>query len=230
MEYNDNEVNNFKFNLSLKNDRRTYFMYYLSLIRTKHSFIFSFVYNMDYNSKIVKIDLFFINFIISYAVNALFFNDNTMHKIYEDKGSFNLIYQLPQIIYSTLISSVLNFFLELLALPEDNILDYKNNKIKKDLKKRTKELKNKINIKFIFYFIISFIILLFCFYYLSMFGAIYRNTQYHLIKDTLISLALSFLSPFGICLLPGLFRIPALSHREKKRICLYRISLILQIF
>ena len=96
--------------------------------------------------------------------------------------------------------------------------------------KRTKELKNKIDIKFIFYFIISFIILLFCLYYLSMFGAIYRNTQYHLIKDTIIGLVLSFFSPFGICLLPGFFRIPALSNRKKKRKCLYKISLFLQFF
>ena len=104
------------------------------------------------------------------------------------------------------------------------------NKNKKDLEERTKKLKNRINIKFIFYFITGFIILLFCFYYLSMFCAIYRNTQNHLIKDTLISYILSFISPFWNYLIPGLFRIPALSNRKKQRIWLYRISLIIQMF
>ena len=60
-----------------------------------------------------------------------------------------------------------------------------------------------------------------------MFGAIYKNTQYHLLKDTLISFGLSLIYPLGIYLLPGIFRIPALSNKNK---CLYKFSKILQIF
>ena len=63
-----------------------------------------------------------------------------------------------------------------------------------------------------------------------MFCAIYLNTQIHLIKDTLLSYASSFIEPFGIYLIPGLFRIPALSNRKKKnRYILYKISKILQM-
>ena len=229
MEYNDEEKNNLKYEIALKYDKRTYFEYYISLLKTQHIFIFSFFYSKDYNSRIIKIDLFFISFALSYAVNALFFNDNTMHKIYEDEGSFNFIYQLPQIAYSSLISTVLNILLKLLALSEGNIIDYKKNKNKNNLDQRTKELNNKLNIKFILYFIISFIFLLFFWYYLSMFCAIYRNTQYHLIKDTLISFGLSLIYPFFIYLLPGFFRIPALSNPKNKRKYLYNLSLLFQL-
>ena len=62
-----------------------------------------------------------------------------------------------------------------------------------------------------------------------MFGAIYRNTQLHLLKDTLISFGLSMLYPFAIYLLPGFFRIPALADKNKKRSYLYNFSKILQI-
>ena len=48
-----------------------------------------------------------------------------MHKIYEEKGKFQFIYQLPQIIYSTIISSVLDYLLKFLALSEDYILEFK---------------------------------------------------------------------------------------------------------
>ena len=63
-----------------------------------------------------------------------------------------------------------------------------------------------------------------------MFGAVYRNTHFHLLKDTLVSFGLSLLYPFGIYLLPGFFRIPALSAPKKEKKCLYRFSKILQIF
>ena len=193
MEYNDEEKNNLKYELALKFDKRSYFEYYLSLIKTKHPFVFSFWYSKDYNSKIIKIDLFFISFILNYEINALFFSDDTMHKIYEDKGSFNFVYQLPQIVYSLLISNILDILLKLFALSEGDILDYKNDKSKQNLIKRTNKLINKLNIKFILYFIISFLFLLFFWYYLSIFGAVYRNTQYFLIKDTLISFVLSLI-------------------------------------
>ena len=62
-----------------------------------------------------------------------------------------------------------------------------------------------------------------------MFGDIYKNSQYHLLEDTLISFGLSQLYPFGIYLIPGFFRIPALSDSNKKRECLYKFSKILQI-
>ena len=92
---------------------------------------------------------------------------------------------------------------------------------------RAKKLIKTLIIKFIFYFLISFIFLLFFWYYISLFCIIYKNTQIHLLKDTLISLCLSLFTPFIIYLVPGIFRIPAL---YKKRKCLYNLSKILQSF
>ena len=228
LEYNDNEINELEYSLALQYDSRTYCQYYISLLRTKHEIIFSFFYNKDYNSKIIKIDLFFMGFTIFYTVNALFYNDATMHNIYVSNGLYKIEYQLPKIIYSSLISMVLSTLLNKLALSNDSILDFKQNKKKEDVSERGNKLNTNLNIKFVLYFITSFIILLFFWYYLSMFGAIYKNTQFHLLKDTLISFALSQLYPFGIYLIPGIFRIASLIHSNKKRECLYIFSKILQ--
>ncbi len=135
-----------------------------------------------------------------------FFNDNTMHKIYEDQGKFNFIYQLPQIIYSTLISTVLNILLQFLALSEGKILDFKKNKKTKELKQKETKLINLLNTNFLLYFILSSVILLGFWYYISMFCAIYKNN-----------------------LLPGIFRIPSLSNKKNKRNFLFNISKIFQL-
>ena len=55
MEYNDDEINTLPYELALQFDKRSYCQYYISLLRTKHNFIFSFCYYKDYNSKIIKI-------------------------------------------------------------------------------------------------------------------------------------------------------------------------------
>ena len=62
-----------------------------------------------------------------------------------------------------------------------------------------------------------------------MFCTIYKNTQFHLLKDTLMSFGISMFTPFGFYLLPGIFRIPALSNPKNKRECIYKFSKVLQM-
>ena len=136
MAYNDEELNQLSYNLALQYDKRTFCEYYTSLIKTKHNLIFSFFYSKDYNSRIIKIDLFFIDFVINFGINTLFFDDNTMHKLYQDNGKFDLIYQIPQIIYSTIISYALTSLLNLFGLSEDYILPLKHSNINRNLDKK----------------------------------------------------------------------------------------------
>ena len=42
LEYNDNEINSLSYQVALKKDKRTFFQYYLSLLRVGHPFLFSF--------------------------------------------------------------------------------------------------------------------------------------------------------------------------------------------
>ena len=123
----------------------------------------------------------------------------------------------------------LNVFLKFIALSEKDILTLKINKNNKNLEERNNELNSKLRIKFILYFIISTIFVFLFWYYISMFCAIYKNTQMHLIKDTLVSFAFSLCYPFLVYLLPGFFRIPALSNKKNKRKFLYQISKLLQM-
>ena len=230
LNFDIDKINLMSYNMALIYDKRSFCQYYLSLLKTKHNLIFSFCYNADYNSQIIKIDSFFIGFTMFYAVNTLFFNDDTMHQIYENNGIFDFEYQLPITVYSSLISIILDSLLSFLALSNDEILSLKEIVGKEKIIKMGKKLKQTLKIKFFFYFIISFFLLLLFWYYISMFGAIYRNTQIHLLKDTLISFVLSLIYPFEYYLFPGFFRIPALSNPKKKRKCLYIISQILQKF
>ena len=49
-----------------------------------------------------------------------------MHKIYEDEGRDYLIYRLPRILYSTIISILFNYLIKYLSLSQKNLLQLKN--------------------------------------------------------------------------------------------------------
>jgi hypothetical protein len=152
-----------------------------------------------------------------------------MHKINEDNGNFNLLYQLPQIFYSSVVSAIINMILKQLSLSEKNILALKGEKNYNKTVQYSKSIKRCLAIKFIIFFILSYLFLLFFWYFIACFCGVYVNTQILLIKDTLISFGLSMLYPFGLDLIPGFFRIPALRASKKDKKCIYKISLIIAL-
>ena len=152
-----------------------------------------------------------------------------MHKISENTGVSHFLFQITQIIYSTIICSVINIILKQLSLSEQNILEIKNENgfVKADNK--TKIIERCIKIKFIIFFILSNLFLLFFWYFISCFCIVYNNTQILLIEDTLLSFFLSMIYPFGINLIPGFFRLCALKAPNKDKKCLYKFSILIAI-
>ena len=137
------------------------------------------------------------------------------------------MYHLPKIIYSSIISSFFSIIIRFVSLFEKSVLKFKNdNNNDCDLKAKMNNLMKKLRIKFIWFFNLSLSSLILFWYYLSCFCAVYKNSQIHLIKDTIISFSISLLYPLGIYLIPVLFRIPSLKNNK---ICMYRISKIIQL-
>jgi len=228
LELKDFELNSLDYEEAFRTDKRNFCQYYFSLLKYNHPLLFSFGCYNDYNSKIIKMFLFFFSFCLDFAVNALFFTDDTMHKIYVDKGHFNFLYQLPQILYSIIISRFIDSFIKGFALSQDNIVELKQEKTKNGIEKKNKKLLCKIKFKFTLFFISALIVLLFLWFYITCFCGIYVNTQIHLIKDSIISLITSLLIPFVLIIIPTIFRISALSAEKPSRKCLYNFSLFVE--
>ena len=163
------------------------------------------------------------------TINGFFFTDETMHKIYINKGSYNIMYQIPKIIYSSLVSSVINIILRQLSLSESNLINIKREKNKKKIKNDSKDVIKYLKIRFLVFFIVSYILLFFFWYFISCFCEVYTNTQIILIKDSIISFGISMLYPFGLNLFPGFFRIHALKAQKKDKQFIYKISLYLAL-
>ena len=217
-ESNDLEINELNYKDAIKKDKRNFCQLYLSLIRRKHLLIFSFFLLKDYNSLIIKILIFFFTFEINLIISAMFYSDATMHKIYVDYGKFDITYQLPQMIYSLIISTILGNLLNMLGLYEQDIIKFKKTKDNKE------KLLLKIKIKIIIFFIIVFVLLFLFWIYLGCFCAVYKNTQIHLLIDVSSSFSISFITPFFVVLLPCIFRIISLKDKNRKRTMLFKFS------
>ena len=224
----DEELNNLDYQYAVKIDKRSYWGYYFSLIKKKNLILFSFlVNNKDYNVYFLKVSLFLCSLSLNLTINTLFYDDGTMHDIYKQEGKYDFLYQLPQILYSTIILTTITTIFKNLSLTQKDILNIKTINDIEILKKSAFKTIKQVRIKIILFFILGLLVLGSSWYYLTVFCAVYGNTQLHIIKDTIISYSLSLLYPFGLGIVPGILRIKALKTEQKDQGMLYLISKIM---
>ena len=221
MKYKDFELNSLDFEKALKYDKRIFCQNYYSLLKYNNILLFSFYLIDDYNIKIIKISLFFLSFDIYFFINSLFFNNSTIHKIYEDGGSYNFSYFITKIIISFFISYYCIAIIKYFTLSQRNLLKLKNEEDLRKIDDKAGKTRRCLNIKYILFYTVSFIFLIFFWYYLSTFCAVYKNTQFYVIINTFISFGISLLYPFIFNILPCIIRIASLKNEHK---CLYKIS------
>ena len=225
---NDYELNECNYKEAIIFDKRTYIDYFCSLLKINHILLFVIIPTKDYNSKIIKFCLFLFSFALNLTIETLFYNEETMHTIYEIEGIYDIIKQISQIIYSSIISSLIDIIIKYFALSQKYIIKQKNNKSEESNELKYKKIINCLYKKFIFFYIFTFLLLLFFWYYISCFCAVYKNTQIHLLIDVSSSFAISLLTPFFIYLLPGIFRISSLKTNTKRPV-MYKFSQLLQL-
>ena len=230
-EKDDFELNELDYFEAIKLDKRSFCRIYWTLLKREHIILFTCFSWYDYNIYYLKLARFFFLVCTDMAMNVFFFSDDTMHKIYLDYGKYDFVQQIPQIIYSTIVSQALEIFICFLSLTDKYIYQIKELRTKKKSQESVLKIIRSINIKLIGFFVFTFVLFLVYWYIITAFCAVYINTQVPFIKDSFISFGTSLIAPFIIYLLPAVLRIIALKDADKKRLnFVYKLSEIIPFF
>ena len=225
----ESEIENLDYKYALQIDNRNNGDYYFSLLKEKNKIISIFLNKTDNNIQAVKVSLFLFNFTLSLTTNALFFNDEAIHQINQEQGSYNLKNQISTVIYSAIISTAIGFIIEYFALTQKDILNLRNKKEIKEVENLIPDLIKKLKLRFKIYFAMTIIINIIFWYYICAFCAIYSMTQTHMISDSLISFLLSISYSILLSLISSIIRVFSLKKQSKLRHFFYTISWILSL-
>ena len=229
IKYNYFELNSFDYNNALINDERTCIEHYIALIRIKQPLLFAFCPIKDFNSMVIKQCIFLFSFDIYYVINFAFFNENIIHKLYQDEGDYDIIYFIPTIIISFVVSNTITIIIKFIFLSERNIIQVRNQKTYIEAINISEKVKRNILCKYIIFYILGIIFIFFFWMILSSFGAVYQNSQIILLENALISFGISFIYPLFYNIIPSLFRFCSLRSNEKNMIYMYKFSQFLII-
>ena len=223
------ELNELEYEEAIHFDQRSFIKIYCDKLSREHIIIFTFFVCNDYNITYIKYSRFIFLFATDMAINVFFYSDETMHKIFLNYGKYNFIQQIPQIIYTTIISQLLEVFLCYLSLTDKNM--YQIKKMTHIINKNMiRKILDCIKIKVAIFYVFTFIFLIFYWYTVTLFCAIYENTQISFIKDSLLSFLLGIIYPFIIYLIPSVLRTIALRNSKSNLKCIYKLSDIIPFF
>ena len=201
---------------------------YCSIIKREQLIIFTFFVRDDHNITFVKYSRFIFFVCTDMALNVFFFSDETMHKMFLDYGKYNFVQQIPQIIYSTIVSQLIEVFICYLSLTDKHYYEIKRLNIKshKEILRKIKCIK----IKICFFYAFTGLVFFFYWYLITCFCAVYENTQSAFIKDSLLSFGLGLLYPFPSYMLSSALRLMSLRCCKGKLSLIYKLSNIIPIF
>ena len=216
---NDYELNNISFQQAIKIDNREFCDLYRSLIKNKQLIMFSFFDFNSYNSPIIKKTIFFLSFIYHYGFNAFFFTDEILDTIFEEEGKYNPLVLVPLAVYSAMITTVfIKLLVDFLVLTEKQVLRIKNEETEEKANDEKKRLMKITIIKLFIFFSINIILLIFFWFYLTCFNAVYPNTQIFLVINTAISFVISNIIPLIYNLIPAFIRNDILTNKNIKKL------------
>ena len=227
--YDDYELNNMDYGDACKNDKRTCVKTYWSMIKREHYVIFTFISRHDHNFFYVKIERFFILICTEITMNGMFFVHETIYK--KQTGGLSFAQKIPQIIFSLVVSHVIEVLLCFLSMTDITYYEIKALPQKEKNHDKIFDLLDYMKRKLVGFFVFTFLLFLFHWYFISAFCAVYQNTQVIYLRDSAISILISFIDPFIIYGINCLLRVISLSFFCKNKLCcIYKLSDILPLF
>jgi len=224
----DDQLNFASYNIALKNDKRSFIRYYWSLLKMKQLCIFTFYTSEDYILRSTKIALFILFISFYLAFTALFFNDSIMRAIYIYKGNTNAAIHIPNIILSSLCSIIMSLIVRFVSLNERDIVKITQESNPENRRTLAEKARRISKIKLIILYAVSGALIALCWYYVSAFCAVFKNSQGHYFINFFVAFIVCNIWPCVTSLIPAFLRQTAINKGTSET--LYKVSQIISLF
>ena len=226
-EYLKTSMDDLDYDEALERENRSFCKMIADRLIIKQIFI-----NLFYNSnwiipRSIKFIFFIVRIDLYFVVNAVFYNEEYIRYLYYSEEEVTFLSFVPKslnrIIYTSIVSSVLDFIISLLFPTENKIkkiLVRKKNNIKAMKIKIFFSVKNIIN-NYISFIFLSYALTIISWYYITCFNNVYPNLKIEWIKSSIFIIIVMQLLSLIECVLFSFLRFISLKCKSER---LYRIS------
>ena len=226
LSYKDYEMNISSFNDALK-ENNSYLLIYWNLLKIRQLIIYTFFSKSRGILRSTKILIFILFFANNMAFTAFFFNDNIIKALYIYQGNINTYIHLSNIILSSFCSHIVYLITRYVFQNKRDIFTITNERNNEKRKVLALNAKRKTIIKLYILYGISAVIIIFCWYYVSAFCAVFKNSQKNYLINFFFGFFIYNLWPFFISIISTIMIKKSLDYKFE---CLYKVNQILSLF
>ena len=207
------DYNEMPYETALLIDHRTFWVMYRELVISKQ-ILLCLTLDQKVLLKQIKFSVFVVGTGMDFFFNALFYSDDYITRDYHLEGEMEFLLELPKSILSYVATALFLYFLEYLTSSKF-LLMLINSRIKEKVFSQCNSFIRILRCKIKVYMSIGSLLMIFFWYYVSAFCAVFQNSQIKWIESTFISFGISMVAPFFTCLLVAVIRMLGLKWRSK---------------
>ena len=197
-------------------DNRGYLKIYFGFIIDSQIIFGTFCTDNYLDLFVIKLSFLIFTFQISFFLNAFFYSDEYISDAYHNDGVLNFFSGLPKSIYSFIATLITTNLLRMLSSSKKELIFViRERKKYENYLCIIKSKLSKLRAKLIIYFILVFLLELIFLYYVSVFCAVYKNSQKYWFFGFLESFGMDSLVSLIICIFLALFRYISIKKRIK---------------
>ena len=218
------------FDDSIKKDKRNFVEFFSDKLKTKQIILNTFFLVEPLKPRTIKIILFILDIDLYLFINALFINEEYISLVFnikEEETFFNFFSRsIDRFLYTTLVGVILNYIIDCFFIEEKKIKGiFKREKdseiiLKYEISEVIKETKK----RYLYFNILSLIILFMTLYYIFCFNNIYPHMKIEWIKSSIIIIIIMQILSILICFLESVIRFISFKCKSER---IYKISLLL---
>ncbi len=198
-------------------DNRTIKQKYWDYLLQSQLILSHFYADLILELRYIKIILLMINFSLQFFFNCFFYTDEYISDVYHRNAVISFFSDLPKVIYSILVSFIINTLLKALSYYKDCLIKITFEENDFDIYwKKSNKILNSFYYRLNLFIIIVFILQLFFLYYCTAFCAIYPNNQKVLLFSIFQDFLINALLPFVLCFIIAYFKHLSIQKKNKK--------------
>jgi len=227
-EYLSSSPDNMDFYEVLKKDKRTFSIVLVNLIVKKQKIVNTFLIEEETIPKYLKIIIFILYIDLFMLVTSLFYKSSDINKLYyiENKSDYakfffnRILFQIPFTIPVTLL---IDFLVEIFLVDRESIktIIKREKDDEKELRTEIKKLIKGIKIRYIIFIVLTMVIMLISWYYVTCFNNTYPNTKLDLISISIIIIVISQIVLACLALIETCLRFIAIKYKYE---CLFKLG------
>ena len=187
-------------------DKRSFLQIIIHTFTYKIEILHILFFRRKYDLITLHLSTYIFSILIDFTINALLFSDDMISRKYKNGGKLKLISNIILSICSNILTFIIMGFIMILTSYYNtlNIVIIEMTHSKQQLKLFNKYCQS-MRRKFFIYYFIQFIFLIFVIYYITLFCAIYHNSQKTIYKNYIVGLLISFIYSFFFVLIITVF-------------------------